>query len=191
MDLDAIFIIGPQGSGKGTQAKILAEKLEFFHWNMGAVLRENHEYKFSDGETVGGIIDKGGLLPDDKLLETFKYKSNILPTDKGLIFDGIPRRLEQAYFIIDFLRSGNRKKFVTIFINIPKEETFKRLLLRAEKEKRRDDSNEGIEFRLKQYEKDTKPVLDYLKKETTFIEVDGRPSIPEVTKSIDQALGLE
>ena len=190
MHLDIIFIIGPQGSGKGTQAEILAKRLGFSHWNMGAILREEHDHKFPTGETVGELIDKGVLLNYDQLMEVFGYRAKNIPTDRGVIFDGVPRTLDQAKLIMDFLSTNGRKDFLTIFLDIPEEETMKRLLLRAKKEERVDDTPEAIQFRIDQYERDTKPVLEYLKENTTFIEIDGRPSIEEVTKSITAALGL-
>ncbi len=183
-------MMGPQGTGKGTQAKVLAEQLNFFHWDMGAVLRENLDWKFPDGKTVGEIINDGTLLSDDRLLHIFKAKLNLLPADQGIIFDGIPRRLGQAQFLLDFLRSQGRGKLATIFIDIPREESLKRLLLRAEKEGRTDDTREAIEFRLEQYAKETLPTVEFLKQNSDYYEIDGRPAIPEVTRQIFVALGL-
>ncbi len=191
MKYNVIFITGPQGSGKGTQASILARKLGFFYWEMGAVLRENRDWKFADGKTVGGIIDGGGLLPDGKLLEVFKAKMASLPADKGVIFDGIPRRIGQAEYLMDFLKKQGRTSFISIFLDIPKEESVKRLLLRAKVEGRVDDTLEGIEYRLKQYNEVTVPMLDYLRMCTVFLDVDGRPSIPEVERNVADALQID
>ncbi len=79
---------------------------------------------------------------------------------------------------------------VTLFIDIPHDESVLRLLKRAELEQRIDDTAEGIEFRLQQYYHDTVPVLDYLRPLTTFIHIDGSPAVEHVTASIDKALGL-
>jgi adenylate kinase len=130
------------------------------------------------------------LLSDDLLLEVVKSKLSEIPTEKGVIFDGIPRRLGQAQFLLDALKKQGRNDFITLFVNISKEETFNRLLLRASTEGRADDTKEKIEFRLKQYEQDTLPVLEFLKANTTFFEIDGMRYIEEVTTTINNTLGI-
>ena len=189
MDFDVVFIVGPQGSGKGTQGKLLAEKLGFFFWDMGAILREVRKENTPLGKQVSAM-DQGVLLTDETILEVAKGKLAAIPLDPGVIFDGIPRRLGQAEFLLDYLKAHRKKKMVTLFIDLPREGSLKRLLLRAEKEGRADDTPEAIDARLRQYEDAIKPTLEYLKKETTFKSIDGRPSIPEVEKSVDAALGL-
>lgn len=190
MELNTIFFIGPQGSGKGTQAKILAQKLNFFYWEMGGILREISGDGSELGNKVKALIDAGVLLEDDLLLEVVKKRLSLIPLEQGLIFDGIPRRLAQAEFLMGFLNKIGRKNFVTLFLDIPKEDALTRLLKRGEIEKRADDTKEKIEFRLDQYYKDTLPVLDFLKIQTTTFTIDGRPSVDEVTKEINKVLGL-
>jgi adenylate kinase len=190
MDLNTIFFIGPQGSGKGTQAKMLAKRLDFFYWEMGGILRE-----VASGGTVLGIrikslIDSGVLLQDDDLYQVVKMRLNEMPKTKGVIFDGIPRRLGQAEFLLDFLKKQGRENFTTLYVSIPREESLSRLLKRAEIEKRADDTKEKIEYRLKQYEQETIPVLDFLKTQSKFFEIDGRPAIDQVTREIEKALEL-
>ena len=72
--IDAIFILGPQGSGKGTQGRLLAEKLGFFFWEMGGVLRANRDFVLADGEKVGEILDRGAYLSDAQLFEILNLK---------------------------------------------------------------------------------------------------------------------
>jgi adenylate kinase len=190
MDFDTILILGPQGSGKGTQGKFFAEKLGFLFWDMGTILREMEKEDTPLGKKLS-VIDQGVLLSDELIIEVAKTKLAAISPDQGVVFDGIPRRLGQAKFLLDFLKGQKRKGLVSIFLDLPREEIFKRLSLRAKKEGRADDTPESIEERLRYYEEATKPMLEYLKKETTFITIDGRPSIGEVTKSISAALGLE
>ena len=190
MELNTIFFIGPQGSGKGTQAKMLASELNFFYWEMGGILRALRTEETELAKKVTGLIDQGVLLPDEILLEVVKSKLTEIKPEQGIIFDGIPRRIGQAEFLMDFLKNQGRQNFVTLFVNLPKEESLARLLLRAQKENRADDTPEKIEFRLKQYEQDTLPVIDYLKSRTHFVEIDGRPEITQVTQAIHAALEL-
>lgn len=190
MQLNTIFFIGPQGSGKGTQAKVLAKKLNFFYWEMGAILRDVASGDSELGKRVKNLIDSGVLLTDSQLFEVVDNRLGEIAHDVGVIFDGIPRRVAQAEHLMEFLQNQGRKDFVTLFVNLPKEESLARLLRRAEIEKRADDTKEKIEFRLQQYEQETTPVLDYLKKHSTFFEIDGTPPIEQVTVAINKALGL-
>jgi adenylate kinase len=184
MDLNTIFFIGPQGSGKGTQAKLLSKTLNFFYWEMGGILREVASSGSILGDKIKQLIDSGILLTDDDLYQVVKMRLNQIPASQGVIFDGIPRRLGQPEFLLSYLKQQGRKDFATLYISLPKEESLARLLKRAELEKRADDTKEKIEFRLAQYTEETVPVLDFMKKNTTFFEVDGRPDIDQVAKQI-------
>lgn len=191
MDLNTIFFIGPQGSGKGTQAKILAEKLGFFYWEMGGILREVAKKGSELGRRVKNLVNQGILLSDEQLYEVVDNRLAQIPKNQGVIFDGIPRRVGQAEYLFNYLKNQGRTDFVSLYINLPEDESIKRLRLRAEKENRADDTLEKIKLRLEQYYKDTLPVLEYLKEKTVFFEIDGTPPIEEVTKSINTKLGLE
>ncbi len=188
MQLSTIFFIGPQGSGKGTQAKILANSLQFFHWDNGSICREAATKDSELGRKVKNMVDNGIYLDDETLLAVAKEKLESFSPSQGIIFDGIPRRLSQAEFLTNFLKSQGRPDPVTVFINIPKEETLKRLLKRAEVEHRVDDTPEKIEKRLQQYYDETLPVLEFMKQKGKFIEINGMPPIEEVSQTISQSL---
>ncbi|MCC7356539.1 MAG: nucleoside monophosphate kinase [Candidatus Doudnabacteria bacterium] len=191
MDLDIIFFIGPQGSGKGTQARQLAEQLGFYHFEMGAILREEAQKDTPLGKHIAELINNGHLLDDEDLYKVMVEKLKELPTDRGIIFDGVPRRVGQAQFLLSYLREHGRTNFVTIFLDIPHDISVARLLERAHHEFRKDDTREAIEYRLQMYDKETLPVIDLLRKETTHIEINGTPSIPEVRVAINTALHLD
>jgi len=188
MNFDAIFFIGPQGSGKGTQAKLLAEKTGFFYWEMGQILRDIGKSGTELGKKITDLIDQGLLVGNDLLLDVISHQLSQLPPNKPVIFDGVPRKLSQAEFLLKHLAEMGYKKFLTIFIDLPKQESLHRLLLRAKTEGRKDDTQEAIELRLQQYEDDTIPVIDYLKQRSTFVKIDGKPPVEEVTKQINEAL---
>lgn len=191
MDLDVLFFIGPQGSGKGTQARIIAERLGFYHWEMGAILREEAKIDSEFGRHIADLINNGHLLDDADLLEVITDKLETMPRATGIIFDGIPRRIGQAQFLLDYLQAHGRHKFGTIFLDIPFDVSVNRLLERAHHEFRQDDTEEAIRNRLALYEKETLPVIELLRKETHLYDIDGTPPIPEVTKLINTALGLD
>jgi adenylate kinase len=188
MQFDTIFLIGPQGSGKGTQARLLAEQLGFFYWENGQILRDIAKLGTEFGNKINEIINSGTLLGDDVMLEVVKQKIKEIPIEQGLIFDGLPRRMSQAVFLLPYLREIGHATFVTLFIDLPRTDSLSRLLRRANLEHRADDTEVKINYRLDQYEHDTMPMLDYMRAWTKFITIDGRPPIEEVTKAINIAL---
>jgi adenylate kinase len=190
MEYNIIFVAGPQGSGKGTQGKRLAEKLNFLFWEMGGTLRR---ILASDSPLAKKIsaIDHGTLLSDELIIEVLKDQLPLIPRDRGIIFDGVPRRLGQGQFLVEYWKEHGRDNMATIFIDLPREECIKRLLLRAKHESRVDDTPEAIAQRFRDYDDAMKPAMDYLKEQTSFITIDGSPSPDEVAVSINKALGID
>lgn len=188
---DAIFMLGPQGSGKGTQAKTLSERLGFFFWDTGATLRRNKDVITSSGERARDILKRGQLFTDEELFSVIKGELESIPKDQGIVFDGIPRSIGQAKLIFRFLESRGMRRLATIFVGVPEEESIKRLLLRAEKEGREDDTEESIRKRLEWSRTEVLPTVELLKEHSTFFEIDGSPSIEEVRKDIWEKLGIE
>jgi adenylate kinase len=190
MDFDAIIFIGPQGSGKGTQAKLFADKLGFFYFGMGAILRDIATRNDDLGRNVAREIDQGKLLNDATIFTILENEIGPLPPHEGIIFDGMPRRATQAEYLMRFLAADDKHRIATILLAIPHDVSVDRLVKRAVIEGRKDDTRERIEFRLDQYEKETVPVIDYLKTTTRLFEIDGTPSPADVTREIAAALGV-
>ncbi len=189
MNYNIIFIAGPQGSGKGTQGKKLAEKLGFLFWEMGGTLRA---ILAQDGPLAKKILATahGTLHTDELIIEVLKEQLPLVPPDMGIVFDGVPRRRGQGEFLVEYLKERGMEKMATIFIDLPREECVKRLLLRAQHESRVDDTPEAIAQRFRDYDETIKPAMDYLKEKTTFITIDGSPSPDEIAASINKVLGI-
>lgn len=181
---DAIFFIGRSGAGKGTQAQLLAERLGFFYWEMGAILRAEIASGSEIGTEIGGLVAQGLFLDDHHMFKVIAAHIHEIPADKPIIFDGVPRRMSQAPYVIGLLHGMGRKDLVTFFLDVPREDSVARLLAR----KRADDTEEVINRRLDQFDQETTPVLDFLQEMTKFYRVDGRPAIPDVTASINAIL---
>ena len=206
-----LIVLGPQGSGKGTQAKMLAEKFQLEHVEMGKFLREVAKTDTELGKEIHEIINIQGKLVDDKILKKVLHiKLADMPREQGIIFDGVPRRQDQLEYFEDAMQEFGRKIDVVLNINIPEEESVGRLSKRwvckkehilimgkdvtSENDKchicgndifqRIDDTPERIKTRLGIYYKDTKGVIDFYRKKGSLIEIDGTPSIEKVFEDI-------
>ena len=207
-----IIILGPQGSGKGTQAELLAKKFNLEHIEMGRFLREVAKLNTFLGKEINETINIQGKLVDDKILKKVLHiKLGDMPREQGIIFDGVPRREDQLRYFEEAMQEFGRKIDVVISINLSEEESIKRISkrricrqnehvlimrkdIKSENDKcpicgseifqRIDDTPERIKTRLGIYFNDTKAVVDYYKDKGLLVEVDGSPNIGEVSKSI-------
>ena len=187
---DAIFFIGRSGAGKGTQARELSERLGFFYWEMGAILRAEISRGTPIGQEIQALVNQGLFLGDHHMFKVIASHIDEIPEGKGIIFDGLPRRMSQAPYVIGLLHGLGRKDLATLFLDVPREDSVERLLKRATVEHRPDDTEEVINRRLDQFEQETLPVLDFLQEMTRFYRIDGRPAIPEVTTAINTLLEI-
>lgn len=183
-------MIGPQGSGKGTQGKVLAEKLGYFYWEMGGILREEAKKETPFGIKVKSLIDAGHLLEDDELFRVLQTELPEVIKHKRILFDGVPRTVPQAVHLIHYLQQNGFTQFGAINIDVPQEESVKRLLERAHHEFRVDDTPEKIAFRLNLYEQATKPVLKFMEGIGDLFTIDGVGSIEDIATRINAALKI-
>lgn len=186
--MKSIIMFGPPGVGKGTQAKLLAENINYVHLSTGNILREEVKKGSELGKQADIIMKQGILLSDDltiKIVEEFMSNhSNAL----GFIFDGFPRTINQAELLEKTFIKFNIKDIKVISLSANEQELIKRLLKRAEIEKRADDNEETIRKRLSLYQKETLPMLDFYKKKCPVININGIGAIEEIQKNIIKAL---
>jgi adenylate kinase len=180
-----IIILGPQGSGKGTQAKLLAEKYQLDHFDTGRALRQVALLNTPLGKEMHEIIMvKKELVPSRLLKEVLQIRLNDLPREQGIVFDGVPRNIEQAGYFEEALLEFGRKIDKVIFINIIPEESLERISKRFSCEKRADDTIEGVKKRLAIFTKETLPVIEYFEKKNLVSHIDGTKSIETVFANI-------
>lgn len=202
-----IIILGPQASGKGTQARLLSGKLGLFYFESGSFLRE----KAKSNPRIDEIINKRGqLLPDE---ETFNLVRDFLkekvPTLNNFILDGYPRSLKQYQLLADWLYKEGKKIDLAILLTISDKEAVRRLSARVVCERcgtvynlitnpppdgkckcggnlvqRPDDKPEAIEKRLQAYHEVTVPLTNVLKKEGILVEVDGERPIKVISTDL-------
>lgn len=175
-----VILLGPQGSGKGTQATRMAQVLNIPAISMGELLRQRAAKEGNELAEKIAVKQKEGDLVDDRIaLETLKAHLDTLDTTNGYLIDGYPRNAAQAETYLAFDQPTHM-----IVIEIPRDESMRRLLKRAETEHRNDDWVEIIEHRLDVYDQETKPVLEKFKELGALHVVDGTGTIEEVHEAI-------
>ena len=211
-----IVILGPQGSGKGTQAKLLAEKFGWDHFDTGKALRQVALLDTPLGREINEIVMiKKELVPSRILKEVLHIHLNDLFREQGIVFDGVPRNMEQAEYFEKALKEFGRKIERVLWVDITKEESLKRIsrrffceqckepvILKAEDElmcqkcggnlvQRADDTKEGVEKRLAIFRAETMPVLEYFEKKNLLSRIDGVQSVEKVFEAILRVLSKE
>lgn len=169
------ILMGMSGSAKGTQAKLLMEKIPgLYNLSTGDLMRELAKLDTDAGHRVKKVLEEGGLIPDT--VATSMWTHNLiheLKVDQGLLCDGFPRRLVEAQSLDRFLEWLERKTDTKIIlIDVSREEATKRLLLRA----RSDDNEEEIKKRLDWFEKEVMQVVNYYEEQGRLIRVNGEQS---------------
>jgi adenylate kinase len=174
-----IIIFGIQGSGKGTQAQIIAEKKRMQIFETGAELRKIKKEDSELGKTVREIIDRGDLVPNEIVKDIVSHFIDGISAEEPVLFDGIPRSIPQKKTLDALLEKKGRTP-VGLFLDVPKDEVVKRMKERG----REDDTDEVIERRIGNYETETLPVILEYESEGNLIRVNGFQEIDEVTREI-------
>ncbi len=203
-----IIILGPPGTGKGTQAQKIAKKFNLEYIATGDFLRDFIKKNSKLGKEVKNYLDKGELVPNEIINDYVKEKLNNLPELRGVIFDGFPRNVKQAIDCEKILRDTKRNCLMVINIKSSEKELIRRLSGRKICKKckrifpnpkinmkkcsdcggkliiRDDDRPKVIKKRFQIYTVQTKPIIDFYKKKSNLIEINGDQSIEEVFKEI-------
>jgi len=206
-----ILIFGPQASGKGTQADLLAKKFNLLHFEMGEILREIAKQDSPRGKMFRDLNERKEMFPDEVVLQLLENYIVDMPKDKGVIFDGIPRTVSQIKPVEELFAKLGRPVEKAIYITLPREESIRRVTKRYDcpgcnrklvlgidinspedacptcggvVEQRVDDTPDGIRKRLGVFYSITLPVMEYYREKGLLIEVDGTQSVEKVFENI-------
>jgi adenylate kinase len=180
-----ILILGPQGSGKGTQAKRIAEAYGVPHVATGDILRAAVADGSELGAAVRPILERGDLVPDELMVGLIRER---LLEEDGFVLDGFPRTIAQAEALDSMLDEIGKPLDAVILLQVSDEEATKRLRARAEQEGRADDSPEAIRNRLRLYHELTELVVERYQLAGIEVIVDGEQTMDDVFASIQDAL---
>lgn len=175
-----MILMGAPGAGKGTQAKLLQEKLGIPQISTGDLFRENLKNNTELGQLARSFMDKGELVPDEVTVAMVKDRISRPDCKTGAIFDGFPRTVAQAGALDELLDDLKGQINIVPFINVKNDAVVQRLLKRAELEGRADDNEETIRTRLSVFREQTAPLLDHYRARNLLVEIDGEQSIEEV-----------
>jgi len=210
-----IIMLGAPGAGKGTQADILSPEMNLPHIASGDLFRQALEERTEVGLLAKSYMDKGELVPDEVTIKMILERINQLDCASGCLFDGFPRTLHQAKVLDEALKEQGKTIDKAIYIEVPNEELVKRLSGRrlcrvcqtpyhiissppktpgkcdkcgGELYQRSDDKEETVKDRLHIFFAQTVPILDFYKKQSKLIRVNGNLGIQGVAREIISAL---
>jgi adenylate kinase len=157
-----VLLLGPQGSGKGTQAKRIASTYGLPHIATGDMIREMKELPTDLGRELKEVYDRGDLVSDELMIRLIRDRLGRGDTVPGFVLDGFPRTMPQAEALDEVLRGLDRSLDVVLEFQVPdREQLLERMLKRAELEGRSDDTPEAIQRRLELYDRETAPLVEY------------------------------
>lgn len=200
-------LFGIQGSGKGTQGKMLAERVNAAYFETGGELRRLAAENSELGKKVKSIIDDGHLVPNEVVMEIVEdFLTHKAAAGAAAVFDGIPRNKEQNDSLEALLKKHNRQ-YTGMYFELSRDEAEKRLLSRrmcskcktifsatftknacekcgGELVTRADDNADSIRTRIEIFYKETLPIIEQWKSRNKIITIDAGPAIEEITKSL-------
>jgi len=206
-----LIFLGPPGAGKGTQARVVAKALGIPHISTGDILREAARKKTGLGLVAKAKMDKGELVPDDVISPIVEERLGWADCKAGAILDGFPRTVVQAQFLDDMLERAGFGKPLVLNIHVATDSVIKRLTGRrtcqtcgeiynvymnpprqdgvCDKDggkltQRADDNEEAIRIRLKAYEHDTVPLIEYYQRKNALRQVDGTEEPEAITERL-------
>ncbi len=185
-----MLLLGPQGSGKGTQAKLISKTYGIPQVSTGDMARELRELDSELGRRVKEIYDRGDLLSDELIVEMIRDRLGRGDTIPGFILDGFPRNLAQADALDGLLTELGRDLDVVFDFQVSDRETLlARLLKRAAEENRTDDTPEAIARRLQIYEEQTAPLVEYYRaKQANVVGIHAERPVEDVFAEIRATL---
>ncbi|MGV2902533.1 adenylate kinase [Microbacterium sp. AGC62] len=183
-----LLIVGPQGSGKGTQGVRIAESYGIPVVSTGDIFRANIKEGTPLGQQVTAILDKGDLVPDELTSEIVRDRLSQDDAAHGFLLDGYPRNTAQVAHLESFLAGRGESLDAVILLDVPREESLERLTLRATEQGRSDDTPEAIGHRLDIYERETAPIIEVYDAKGIVDRIDGTGALDDVTERITAAL---
>jgi adenylate kinase len=183
-----VLLLGPQGSGKGTQAKRIEAEYGIPHIATGDMLRAAIEQGTDLGQRVEPILERGELVPDELMIELIRDRLQQPDAERGFVLDGFPRTSAQADALDAMLDEIGRDLSVVFEFQVPDDVAIERLLKRAELEGRTDDAPNAIVRRLNLYHEQTEPLIEHYRANGNLVGIHADRPVNRVFSEIQSAL---
>ncbi|MCB1323919.1 MAG: adenylate kinase [Spirochaetales bacterium] len=183
-----LLFMGPPGAGKGTQAQIICDELEIPQISTGEILRAAVKAGTEMGRKAQEFMNAGKLVPDEVVIGIVRDRLKEPDAAGGYILDGFPRTIEQAQALDRMLSEMGQKLDAALNLKVDDAELIKRLLDRAQKDGRKDDTEPVIKNRLEVYNQATRPLIEYYEKAGLLRQIDGKGSLEEISERIRKTL---
>jgi len=184
---EIVLLMGPPGAGKGTQADILVKTRALRKLSTGDMLRDHVKRGTELGKQAKAVMDAGELVSDELIVAMVKAELESMQVMRVLL-DGFPRTTAQAIELDKLLKELSASIKSAILIDVDEEELVARLLNRANELGRSDDNEATIRNRMKVYQEQTQPLVDYYQKQNKLVSIDGSGTVEEVSKTISEVL---
>ena len=181
-----IVFFGPPGSGKGTQAKLLAKELNILHLSTGDILRDKLTHGDSLSIKLKKIMSSGNLVSDEILNQIIANKLISDECSNGYILDGYPRTISQSEFLLSFSKNNNLDLDIIFNFKIDFKLVEDRIILRSKEEQRSDDNIDVIKTRLDKYIEETYPVSQFFSENFSqnFFTIDASQEVSKIQKEL-------
>ncbi len=186
-----IALFGAPGAGKGTQSELLMKKHNLVYIATGDILRQEIVNNTELGLAAKSIIEAGGLVSDEIIVQIIEKKIITNPNAAGFLFDGFPRTFVQAYILEGLLLKMHTSLTCLLSLEVPPDESFERLLKRAKTSGRSDDTEVVIKNRLREYEEKTAPVARFYQDQELYFPVEGIGSIEQINRKLEKVIEKE
>ncbi len=183
-----VLLLGPQGSGKGTQAKRIQAEYGIPHIATGEILRDAIAAETELGRRVKPIVESGQLVPDDLMIDLIRERLAEDDAENGFILDGFPRTLPQANALDEMLAEIGRDLSIVFGFQLDDEIGIERMTKRSQIENRKDDTPEAIAQRLELYHRETEPLIGHYRAQGNLVGIHADRTIDEVFAEVQEAL---
>jgi adenylate kinase len=183
-----IALFGPPGAGKGTQSEWLTKKYNLTYISTGDILRDEIAEGSPLGKQAKDIIEKGGLVSDELIVQIIENRITKKTDTNGFLFDGFPRTTVQCYILDGLLMNMNTSLTCMLSLEVPDDELVRRLKSRAKIGNRKDDNDDVIQYRLAEYYSKTVPVAKYYQDKGICYSIEGTGAVEDVQARLDTAV---
>jgi adenylate kinase len=183
-----VVLLGPPGSGKGTQAKLLSQRLNVPAISTGDMLREAVRQGTPLGVRAKAVMEAGRLVPDELMIGLIRERLAAPDARKGFVLDGFPRTVGQARALDQLLEGNGGGLSAVLNLSVPEAVVAERLRGRKVEERRSDDRPETVRERLNVYRQNAEPLIRFYEKRRLLADVDGEGDIVDIAERVRKAL---